>query len=44
MKSLSEKSKKMSRENKMAGQEFLEKNKYNEGVRVLVEVKFNIKL
>mgnify|MGYP006062262783 CR=1 FL=1 len=34
MKSLSEKSKKMSRENKMAGQEFLEKNKYNEGVRV----------
>ena len=35
MKSLSEKSKKMSRENKMAGLEFLEKNKYNEGVRVL---------
>jgi len=35
MKSLSEKSKKMSRENKMAGMEFLEKNKYNEGVRVL---------
>ena len=34
MRSLSEKSKKMSRENKMAGQEFLEKNKYNEGVRV----------
>tara|TARA_B100000927_G_scaffold157798_1_gene127105 strand:+ start:132 stop:887 length:756 start_codon:yes stop_codon:yes gene_type:complete len=44
MRVVTEESKKISRENKIKGQEFLDKNKYNEGVRVFSRSKIQYKL
>jgi|TARA_B100001093_G_scaffold511108_1_gene578308 FKBP-type peptidyl-prolyl cis-trans isomerase len=44
MRSVSDESKKISRENKIKGQEFLDKNKYNEGVKVFSRSKIQYKL
>ena len=44
MRSLSEKSKQLSRENKMKGKEFLDNNKFNEGVKVFSRSQIQYKI